>query len=987
MMRTRSQARLESVPKERNPPTASNRKRRAERHDIRDGEAPAPGRREVKTRAEERDNRDGDAPANGRLEGQTQGEEHDILIWGGEQPFGQAVSAHYPNTPPTSDPRILWPDGWITERCMEEALPKDLLRRMVAPTDGKKKALLWKEHQYLEPNKLKPWEDIWPSIDHCLKSFDRFLIPLNIPLAAQRGYHWGSVLVDRVPKRIYVFDPLGGTQATVGEFAKAWLIANDDDDDENWDIVDISYSAQRDGVSCGLWVIALAYYWLGEDSPTKVLTAESMAWTKKVQDNAAQLRGHLGTPLDTSNEAAVAQKHHETQHLFRGMFCNQDSAAGELDRAPPQQLNRPPPQQLSAPTTVAPAAAPIDRPPSQQPDGDQVAAAKTKQQAKKELAQKRMAAWQRYENDGGLKAGDVCWTRMPRQKDVLNELYRHDGIVYQGQQFENSQALELAVAELAYVLNDVAGCPKNGGGGSAEKGKKSFELSASKIRINAVTVLGSENVKLSERRNVDVGVAWEVTLVSKPSRNVVGLKMRDLFRGDNALRQRQEVAPRKVKFGDWFQSMMDKGQSLTDEGAPANAAERELAAKENAGPTPNASQQQEPGADGQAKGHSRRSNFAYSARQLAPILLQHAFGKQKLTFKWSKAIIETCLGGAGPSCESLIRSTRKIAKARERTGVLGRLRGIMQLFRKAGHFVKFQEATREDMERAIKKNAERDHYNQVRELDENKGKRFAQLPRFTAEKWHEWLDDPENKAIYSMLNTPTVGALFMSLIFVPKESMEVSPNLNQLYALDATFTNTKVMYSAYAYTSNGTNSVLGHMLTIENETKNGWRTFLEGLKEAHTADVIDKSNAVFLMDQFPGLRATFYEVFKFAKPFWCSWHRYDNLAKTNKKVAKAFRAAVHATSTTAVDDILDKLSDRERDMIVLNHANPRRTAVPLDEQFPAYAKQENNACMLGRSTTQVRFSFLLLVFFTDWFLTCHFGDCFDARPCRSSLKA
>jgi hypothetical protein len=82
---------------------------------------------------------------------------------------------------------------------MEEALPKDLLRRMVAPTDGKKKALLWKEHQYLEPNKLKPWEDIWPSIDHCLKSFDRFLIPLNIPLAAQRGYHWGHGLLGRIP--------------------------------------------------------------------------------------------------------------------------------------------------------------------------------------------------------------------------------------------------------------------------------------------------------------------------------------------------------------------------------------------------------------------------------------------------------------------------------------------------------------------------------------------------------------------------------------------------------------------------------------------------------------------------------------------------------------------------------------------------------------------------------------------------------------------
>jgi hypothetical protein len=358
---------------------------------------------------------------------------------------------------------------------------------------------------------------------------------------------------------------------------------------------------------------------------------------------------------------------------------------------------------------VAPATAPIDGPPPQ------VAAAKTKQQAKKELAQKRMAAWQRYENDGGLKAGDVCWTRIPRQKDVLTELYRYDGIIYQGQQFENSQALELAVAELAYVLNDVAGCPKNGGGGLAEKGKKSFELSASKIRINAVTVLGSENVKLAVRRNVDVGVAWEVTLVSKPSRNVGGLKVRDLLRADNALRQRQEVAPRKVKFVDWFQSIMDSGQGLTDAGAPANAAERELA-KENAGPTPNA-QAQEPGANGQAKGHSRRSNFAYSARQLAPILLQHAFGKQKLTFRWSKAIIETCLGGAGPSCESLIRSARTIAKARKMTGVLGRLRGIMQLFRKAGHFVKFQAATREDMERVIKKNAERDHYNQVRELD------------------------------------------------------------------------------------------------------------------------------------------------------------------------------------------------------------------------------------------------------------------------------
>jgi hypothetical protein len=380
---------------------------------------------------------------------------------------------------------------------------------------------------------------------------------------------------------------------------------------------------------------------------------------------------------------------------------------------------------------------------------------------------------------------------------------------------------------------------------------------------------------------------------------------------------------------------------------------------------------------GEASSHSRAKKFAYSAKQLAPILLAHAFGKKKLTLVWSKSLIETCLGGAGPPI-TLVRTAMGLAIQRKKDGTTGRLKGIMQMFQHNGHFVKLETATRDDMQRIIKKNAERDYFNDLRKQPQYKGKRYSQLPGFTNEEWGRWMSVPENMGVYSLASVHSNASLFMSLIFVPKEARQVIPNLNKVFALDATFTATKEMYSAYAFTSNGTNSVLGHMLTVRNETKEGWKAFLQGLKEAHTPDVLDERRAVFLMDQFSGLRETFYEVFHNAKPFWCAWHRYDNLAKKNKRVAQAYRAAVQATTKDAVDDILNKLTDSERSIIVLSEQNPTRTAVPLDEQFPAYAT-ENGACLLGRSTTQVRFFFLVVLVFY-WFLmlslTCYFVcDC------------
>ena len=173
------------------------------------------------------------------------------------------------------------------------------------------------------------------------------------------------------------------------------------------------------------------------------------------------------------------------------------------------------------------------------------------------------------------------------------------------------------------------------------------------------------------------------------------------------------------------------------------------------------------------------------------------------------------------------------------------------------------------------------------------------------------------------------------------------------------------MYSGYGCTSNGTNAVLGHMLTIDNETKTSWKKFLEGLKKAHTLPVefysyLDRPGTVFIMDKFARLWEQFIATFDNATPFWCSFHRYDNLSKKSRTIAKAYQAAVNATLTEKVDNILDKLTPEQRDWIVWNNSNQKKTAVPKHEQFPAYTKHyakekyDVEIMMMGQSTTQVR---------------------------------
>jgi len=95
-------------------------------------------------------------------------------------------------------------------------------------------------------------------------SVDRILIPVNV-----ENLHWVLVIVDVKERRFLFFDSLGGRAASVLGMVRRWLtdeVVNrlGVDTAESWNInswdglVDVGLPRQRDGGSCGVFVLAAA---------------------------------------------------------------------------------------------------------------------------------------------------------------------------------------------------------------------------------------------------------------------------------------------------------------------------------------------------------------------------------------------------------------------------------------------------------------------------------------------------------------------------------------------------------------------------------------------------------------------------------------------------------------------------------------------------------------------------------------------------------
>jgi len=589
--------------------------------------------------------------------------------------------------------------------------------------------------------------------------------------------------------------------------------------------------------------------------------------------------------------------------------------------------------------------------------------------AKERWVRARQDAWKA----DGDRSGEIRWDILPRHLDQLQLGHR----LKAKDQFASQYELKLAVAELAYFLGDKVGRPSYGS--RTGKGEEDFVFIPSQTKVRAITVLG-DRVKLRNLLGDRLKVAWEVSYVKESATKSRGDPTSKLLSLATKRRRTSEAndevtRPPARKSIAWWE---DGALELLDNAPPAVADDREMtetpssegisvvpAAAVNlnghtsgeplnydstatltveassAATTATASAINGESSNRQPGKHSRTSDFAFTAKQLAPILLRKVFQKFNLQPTEADRIIRTHLGGDGPK-SSLVKTALKHAKEHVKSGISGRLNVIAKSLRELGHTIEIKVATKEEMRYVVRRNVERDFHNECRK---------DKKPRtFTEVDWSRWLSVPENQAMIDSIEKPITGAYFKSMLFIPYEAKQVSSQLTKLYTLDATFGKTKTMYSAYGFTSNGTNSVLGHLLSIENENNDGWNALLQGLRDNHR---VDAPGSIFMSDQFSGLRNTFYSIFEHAKPFWCSWHRADNLAKKSKRIAETFRAAVNATTKDAVDAILGELTPLQLDIVVLNPRNPKLTAVPKEEQFPAYCVARNGACMFGRSTTQL----------------------------------
>lgn len=584
-----------------------------------------------------------------------------------------------------------------------------------------------------------------------------------------------------------------------------------------------------------------------------------------------------------------------------------------------------------------------------------------------ERSLKGRGRWVRERQDAwkaaGDRSGEIRWDILPRNLSQLQMGH----ILQAKDQFASEYELKLAVAELAYFLGDTVGRPSYGS--STGKGEECFVLTPSQTKVRAITVLDKRVRLLKNTLGDRLKVAWEVSYVEvsatksrgDPSSKLLSLATKRR-RTSEANDEVTRPAEKSIKW--WEDGALE---SLADAAVADDQEMKETPSSEgisvvpaaavslngydstatltveasSAATTATAYAINGESSNRQPRKHSRTGNFAFTAKQLAPILLRRVSERFNLQPTEASRIIRTHLGGDGPSY-SLVQSALKHAKDHIKSGIGGRLNVIAKELRKHGHTIEIKVATKEEMRYVVRRNVERDFHNECRKDERSR--------TFTDADWRRWLSVPENQAMMDSIEKPITGAYFKSMLFIPYEAKKVSSQLTKLYTLDATFSKTKTMYSAYGFTSNGTGSVLGHLLSIENENDDGWDALLQGLRDNHQ---VDAPGSIFMADQFPGLRNTFYRIFERAKPFWCSWHRADNLAKKGKEIAEKFRAAVNATTEEAVNAILGELTKDQRDIVVWNPLNQKSTAVPKEEQFPACCVARYGACMFGRSTTQL----------------------------------
>lgn len=274
-----------------------------------------------------------------------------------------------------------------------------------------------------------------------------------------------------------------------------------------------------------------------------------------------------------------------------------------------------------------------------------------------------------------------------------------------------------------------------------------------------------------------------------------------------------------------------------------------------------------------------------------------------------------------------------------------RMPALVSALHDAGHYARFETATRAEMETQIAVRARAEHAVQQRDLA------VEERVDFDAQGWFE-----ENEEKLRDILGPD-DALFVSGLFIglgPHVAAAADGHLLDLYVTDAAHTGSCwFLYTVVGLNANNNLVPIAYALVVGYETYETWRKVLAWAKQLVPS--LDREGVSIMSDRQKGLAKAVASTFTFAKPLLCAHHRNENLLRgASAEAAKLWRAVAYAST---VPDYEAKLRALEAyvdapEMLAARRKRAKQMFGGMPHAVQFIAARAQQARVYGRTTSQ-----------------------------------